>query len=225
MVKLGATIAKELLLLRRDRAGMLELFIIPAVLVIVITLVQENIQKKMGTSQTQVLFIDKDHRLLGQSFEEMLTASGSIEIIKQLNGQKFEEITAIEAVGNGDFQICIIIPEGMTKSVRKRARQVVSNLLAQNDTQLEPDLNLPEIIVYFDPTVPGTFRSAVRNSLNLITFNLETREKLKMLSELLPKKINQNLREKMGPFLPDNVMEDIPRMRFDWSDYRLMVVE
>ena len=48
MYKIGATILKELLLVFRDRAGMLVLFLMPALLVLVITLVQENVMKTMG---------------------------------------------------------------------------------------------------------------------------------------------------------------------------------
>ena len=48
MIRLQATVWKELLLLRRDRAGLLILFLMPAVLVVVITLVQQNVLKIMG---------------------------------------------------------------------------------------------------------------------------------------------------------------------------------
>ena len=55
LLKIYATIEKELLILWRDRAGMLVLFIMPAVLVVVMSLVQENILKIMGETGTQML--------------------------------------------------------------------------------------------------------------------------------------------------------------------------
>ncbi len=53
MSKILTAAAKELLLLRRDRAGLLVLFIMPALLVIVITLVQENVMELTGQKKTQ----------------------------------------------------------------------------------------------------------------------------------------------------------------------------
>ena len=62
MTRLPATIFKELLLLSRDRAGLLVLFLMPAVLVIVVSLVQENILKVTGETTIRVLFVDQDRQ-------------------------------------------------------------------------------------------------------------------------------------------------------------------
>ena len=48
MLRLLTTLHKELLLLRRDWVGLLVLFVMPAVLVIVITLVQDNAMQALG---------------------------------------------------------------------------------------------------------------------------------------------------------------------------------
>lgn len=60
MTRFFATAYKELLLLKRDRSGLLVLFVMPAILVLVITIVQENAMKTMGETPTEILFIDKD---------------------------------------------------------------------------------------------------------------------------------------------------------------------
>ena len=51
-----ATLVKELLLLRRDKAGLAVLFLMPAVLVTVISLVQDNILNNTGTKDVKVVF-------------------------------------------------------------------------------------------------------------------------------------------------------------------------
>jgi len=60
MLKIFAATTKELLLLRRDRTGLLVLFLMPAILVVLITLVQENVMELTGQKKTQVLFLDLD---------------------------------------------------------------------------------------------------------------------------------------------------------------------
>ena len=130
MYKIYATIIKELLLVFRDRAGMLVLFLMPALLVLVITHIQENIMKTMGEKSTRILLVDKEQQLLGQTVGKRLLESGMVEIVKKIDGKKVDEKEAIKAVVDGDFQLCIIIPEGMTQSVKTKARQVVKESLS-----------------------------------------------------------------------------------------------
>ena len=143
MLKLYATILKELLLLRRDRAGLLVLFVMPAVLVLVVSLVQENVLKTIGGTNTRILFVDKDQNSLGQTIEDQLRESGSLEIIKELDGQRIDEKSAREAIINGDFQFCVIIPEGITEAVRERARQLVTRSLSTDDIPLKNNIRTP----------------------------------------------------------------------------------
>ena len=75
----------------RDRAGMLVLFLMPALLVLVITLVQENVMKTMGEKSTRILFVDKDGKSLGQTVEKRLLESGLVEIVKMVDGKKVDE--------------------------------------------------------------------------------------------------------------------------------------
>ncbi len=229
MFKIGATVIKELLLLWRDRAGMLVLFVMPALLVLVITLVQENVLRTMGESSTRILLVDKDGQSLGQTVEKKLLESGLVEIIKEIDGREVDEKEAVEAVINSDFQLCIIIPKGITKAVKAKARQVVMKSLSMDDTSAVnktpgKEIQRPDIAVYFDPTVLGGFRSAILNSLNLVIVGIEIDEKMKVLSRLLPEYINMSIRKEMGPFVPEDLIKDIPGIQLDFSSNPLLEV-
>lgn len=222
MYKTGATVSKELLLLSRDRTGLLVLFVMPALLVLVMTLVQENVLKTMGESNTRILFVDHDRQEVGQTIERKLMESGAIEIIKNIDGKEVDEKRALERVLKGDFQLCVIIPEGTTAAVKTRARQVVGESLTMVETPAQSGLRQRDITVYFDPTVFGGFRSAVLNSLELVIVGIELNEKMNVLSELLPEHIKGTLRKAMGPLLPESFVNDIPGMRLDFSRDRLL---
>ncbi|MBW2351078.1 MAG: ABC transporter permease [Deltaproteobacteria bacterium] len=225
MFKLYATIFKELLLLRRDRAGLLVLFVMPAVLVLVVSLVQENVLKTIGGTSARILFVDKDQNSLGQTIEDQLRESGSLEIIKELDGRKIDEKLAREAIINGDFQFCVIIPEGITEAVRERARQLVTRSFSKEDSSLKNDIDVPDLVVYFDPTVRGGFRSAVVSSLNMAVLSMEISEKARIFSELLSKQMDNIIREAMGPYGFDESIEDIPKLHLDWSSQRLLEIK
>ena len=66
-MKLLASIIKEILLLCRDKAGMVTLFVMPAFLVITITL----IQAKVTTTRVDVLFVNQDQKEAGDVFSEI----------------------------------------------------------------------------------------------------------------------------------------------------------
>jgi len=87
-----------MILLYRDFAGLMVLFIMPLALVFAVTLVQENILKTMGETNNRVLFVDQDGKSVGKWIEESIRKSGSIEIIKELKGKPVDIETAKKAV-------------------------------------------------------------------------------------------------------------------------------
>lgn len=224
MYKIAATLSKELLLLRRDRTGLLVLFVMPALLVLVMTLVQENVLKTMGEGTTRILFVDHDRGEVGQTIEKKLLESGGIEIIKKIDGEEVDEKKALGQVLKGDFQLCVIIPEGTTAAVKVQARQAVEESLDLTGRSAQSDVRQRDITVYFDPTVFGGFRSAVLGSLELVVMGIEMKEKMNVLSQLLPRHIDRTLRKTMGPMLPESIVHDIPGLQLDFGRDRLLKV-
>ena len=191
-----AVIQKELLLLLRDKAGLLVLFVMPAVLVVVITLVQENALKSIGESDTRILVIDNDGGALGQKIGEALEKADGVVVTRTLNGQIPDKEKALKAVSQGEYQLCLVIPERLTETVQARARQGAQDSLDEkSDSAATPEEDAPPTLgLYFDPTVLGGFRSAVRNMLALMVFQMEAGEKMAALSEVLPETIDERLR-------------------------------
>jgi ABC-2 type transport system permease protein len=198
MRPLIAVVQKELLLLMRNRAGLLVLFVMPAVLVVVITLVQENVLKSMGQHDTSILVIDGDRQALGRHIVAALEAAPGVHVIRTVNGKTPDRRQALDLVSRGTYQLCLIIPPGMTLRVKALARRSALDSLSGKtaDTAAAPP---PALEVYFDPTVMGSFRSAVRNQLELMVLRLEVGEKAAALARMLPARINQSLTEALKP--------------------------
>jgi ABC-2 type transport system permease protein len=198
MRPLIAVIQKELLLLMRNRAGLLVLFVMPAVLVVVITLVQENVLKSIGQHDTSILVIDGDQQLLGRRIVAALEAAPGVHVNQTVNGKTPGRQQALDLVTRGTYQLCLIIPPAMTARVKARARRSVLDSLSGKSADAQA-VAPPVIEVYFDPTVMGSFRSAVRNLLNLMILRLEVGEKISALAKILPERINQSLTEALKP--------------------------
>ncbi len=213
MGKLIASIQKELLLLFRDKTGLLLLFIMPAFLVLVITLIQENVLK----TDIKVLFMDNDNNEIGQSIETLFKTSQEVELIKNTNKAIITEADANKAVAEGSYQFCIIIPKGITAAVKKKSLENVNNILFETDTKTP--ILMPQISLYFDPTIQGSFRVAISNTLNSAVKRIEQQLKLNYIFELLPKKINMAFPQELKQFFPeDTVLLSLDRLEQDTGE-------
>ena len=221
MHKLAAVVWKELLLLWRDRAGIMILFVMPAVLVLVITLVQENVLKVMGESTTKVLFVDLDADFLGKAVAKNLGELGNVELVRTVQGRAVDQEIMTRALKDGDFQFGVLIPAGSSASLKKRIRARAEEALADKTAGVRPE-DRPglELVVAFDPAVRGGFRSAVVNSLNRAMLVIEMDEKMRVFAELIPGRISQAIQEVLGPYLSVNAQAKMPTVDFEWIKER-----
>lgn len=169
--------AKETLLLRRDRAGLLVLFFMPAVLVVIITLVQENVMELSGETSVEVLYHDEDKFLVGQSIFSTLKESERISLV-ELNIEETSRDEAISLVNSGHYQVLVAIPQGATTRLKNNARTLFKNEV-NNDGSFQGD-TLP---VFFDPGVLPGFRSGIVAILKVALFRVEMELKIVALEE------------------------------------------
>jgi ABC-2 type transport system permease protein len=185
-----ATLHKELLLLLRDRAGLALLFLMPVVLVLVVSLVQNNILKATGAGSLQVLLVDDDGAEFGRRIDETLRATGAVQVIDEHEGRAFTAAEARQLVADGRYQFCLVIPAGTTARVRQRAGSLTRKALDLIPAGEEAAEAPVELGIYFDPTVQGVFRSVLLNAVQRVALALEMEEKGRLLAALLPEKIN-----------------------------------
>ncbi len=224
MRQLIAVIHKELLLLARDRAGLLVLFVMPAVLVVVITLVQENAMISIGESQTRILLIDGDGQALGRQIADVLKATEGVIVTEAIDGRTPDRQQALERVAKGAYQFCLIIPPGMTGTVKDRARQSALESLSVEGAG-EAVAPAPRVDIYFDPTVLGSYRSAVRHLLDLMIFRLEVSEKMTALARILPEHINRSIAGAFEPVAELIVQPPQVELQLKWSGLPLLQIE
>ena len=225
MMPLLATMFKELLLLVRDRSGLLVLFVMPAVLVVVVSLVQENVLKSTGETAMDILFIDQDQQDIGRRIQKEMGASGAVKLVTTLDGQAMDAETSLSLVEKGRYQICIVIPPGTTEAVQQRAMDADfrRHLRAPANPGAE-DAALPHLIVHFDPLIHGAFRSAVLNALKQMLLAMELEMKAGVLAETLPVQFNLVLQTLTGRPLTATGSAPLFQLDAGWGTRRLMDV-
>src|SRR5690554_5926760 len=115
MHKLWASTYKELLLISRDIGGVAILFIMPVLLLVVITSVQDSTFKTITDFKLPVLLVDNDQGEVSKSIIDNLDDSNAFEII-----QIDSEDKAREAVFAGKQQLAIIIPANLSVSLQEK---------------------------------------------------------------------------------------------------------
>ena len=174
MHKLRASTYKELLLLIRDLGGIAILFIMPLLLLIVITLVQDSTFKTISDIKIPVLLVDNDRGEVSNSIIENLSESNSFEIL-----QKASEKEAKEAVFSGKYQLAIVIPQNLSTSLQKKVDQNVDGILSkfglEEDNLVVEKETIPpkEVRLYFDPATQMSFKTSVKNGIDKMISQIE----------------------------------------------------
>ena len=84
MYKLWIATYKEFLLLRRDVGGLVILFLMPLVLVITVTLIQNSSFVRDDNVKVPILLIDNDEDELSATIIKSLTSANTFEILQRL---------------------------------------------------------------------------------------------------------------------------------------------
>jgi ABC-2 type transport system permease protein len=229
MGKLWPNVHKELLLLFRDYAGLLVIFLMPVVLVIIITLVQQNVFTSIGETKIKAIFLDMDGQIVGSKLEEALIKADALTLVKELKGTAIDAETASEAVAKGDYQLAIIVPEGTTKAFVDKAKLAARNSLssgdAKNTSRKQKTVTVPDLTVYFDPTLRETVRTNVAGSLERALIGIETDEKIKAFAALLPLEIEAAAKKSMGAMWSEEMKKTLPVLRVSWDKTPIMTVK
>ncbi len=215
-----ANIKKELLLLSRDRGGLLVLFVMPMMLVLVLSLIQDNLFRASGETATPALFVNLDEGSLGTEFRQQLEATGTLELVTESDGAKLDTASARQRVLSGDYQFAIIVPAEFSAIINAAAEEAVRSAFRQE--QSSPPSG--QLTIFFDPTVRGVYRTAVTNALARGILGLEIALKSAALGRQLPVELRRSLEEQFGADEVGSVQLEIPRLSASWSRQSLIAL-
>jgi len=201
MLKIFAATAKELLLLLRDRTGLMVLFLMPAILVVVITLVQENVMELTGQKKTQVLFLDLDQGDLGRSLRKQLETT-TLDLV--VWDEKQKDATNIQAaVTGGGYQVGIVIPNGTSS----RFKEETARLFQQGKGRKNPrEIVTTSVQLFVDPGIMAGLRSGVTAQLQMALTTIAMEAKLAQLSGVLEETMTRvDIPPKSNPLAGDKL--------------------
>lgn len=198
--QLSAFFIKELQLLRRDRGALLILFFMPVALVVIVSLVQDNILKVTGSRTVKLLLVDHDNGYLGQQLSQQLQTSGSFKVTCAPENMQYAD--AKREVSAGSWQVGIYLPVGISQQLHQRAVAVVRHGLTDNaavDDKLSQQSTPLEIEYFFDPAVQGGLQAGISGMLHQLVASTTLLEQLGAFQKMLPAYIERQVSMELGP--------------------------
>ncbi len=175
MLKLWASTYKELLLLVRDVGGLAILFLMPLLLVITITLVQNETFKTLKESKITILVVDNDKGEVSQDILKNLTNSSHLEVQLQASETQVKQL-----VRTGKYQLGIVIPINLSHDLNQKVAENVEVILEkfgeeeESIPMVKSKLKPKEIRLYFDPATQFAFRSSIKSGIDQMVSKIES---------------------------------------------------
>ncbi len=189
--KLMAIIKKETLILLRDRIGLSILFIMPVILILVMTLIQDSAFKTINEKGIPIVFVNNDQDSLGNAIYRGLKNSPLCYLSDTIDGKPATEESIRDAVADGKYLIGIVIPKGATQAIRQNVENMVNETLSFEPTPEEKEVDPFDITLYIDPVAKKSFVSSVTSNLH------------EFISEMKSQIMFQTFTDNISEMIPD----------------------
>ena len=156
MHRLLSAFRKEFLILIRDIPGLAILFIMPVLLIMIVTLAQQNALKSSKESKTDVLFIDHSHSAFSKLLQQNLDSSGLYRLVSSQAGVLMDDKLARQKIADGDYPVGIVV--------------------AAKDTS---------ILLLVDPTLQPSYKNTITGSLTYFIKGTQSRIAIENLLKTL----------------------------------------
>ncbi|MGZ4118803.1 MAG: ABC transporter permease, partial [Bacteroidia bacterium] len=204
MFRLFSTIQKELLILLRDRGGLIIMFIMPVAMITIMALIQDAPFRDFQEMKIPLLLINNDKGKLGNTIEKGLKESKIFEI----TASKLSADLVKQKVKSGDFEIGIIIPENASDFLNSKISGFVDQKLSEaglsDSSSVSKNSPLQELNleILFSPDTKKSFKASILSSLKQSTSKIETQTLLDLFKKELKKNGSETADdEPMGDFV------------------------
>ena len=175
MRKLFALLYKDMLLLIRDRAGVVFLFVMPLVLVLVMTGIGDGALQNASRKNIPVLILDQDCGVAGCFVIENLQKLDMFDVV--LADSLESEQGVQRMIIDGKYLMGVCIPPNTTIAVQDMVQSELSAIIGFDDRADWVDHEVgdlsPNIKVFIDPTMSNTFRTTMLTFLRESSLRIE----------------------------------------------------
>ena len=183
MFRLWSTILKDIRILTRDKLGLVFMFVMPIVLAIVITAVQNSTFEMLNTNTVPMLLCNRDTGEAGKQLEAAIIKVGMFDLKQVTPNATDKEISG--RMHAKDAVIAIIIPSDFTFKIRQKSKETavkaLQNFGMQTDSIKTDSSSIQPITLLYHPVLQDAFRRSIQGALQSALQVVQNKEVLKSL--------------------------------------------
>jgi ABC-2 type transport system permease protein len=167
MYKLFATIKKDWRILTRDKVGLTLMFIMPVLLAIIITAIQNSTFEMVNDNKVPLLVSNKDQGELGRELIRAIDKIGMFDLKQVTAGETEKQV--ITRMQSKDALIAVVIPPDFSSRIDATAKNISGRALNQfglkTDSTGSAPVMMDPLTFYYHPVLQQSFRSSVEGAL------------------------------------------------------------
>jgi ABC-2 type transport system permease protein len=182
MFKLWATILKDIRILQRDKTGITLMFVMPIMLVIVVTNIQNSTFQLVSKNKLPILVCNNDTGQAGKQLIATVNKIGMFKVLQIAGNQNSKQMSV--AMHGEDAMLGMVIPANFSAKVEAKSKNTAGKALKSfglDADTLKQAVDIDPLTLYYSPVLQEPLRlsveGAVRSSLQLV----ESRETLRSL--------------------------------------------
>jgi ABC-2 type transport system permease protein len=199
MFKLRATIAKDIRVLLRDKVGISLMFLMPIILVVVVTSIQNSTFQLVDKNRLPLIISNSD---TGQASKQLIAAINKIGMFKvSVTPGEQSSQTITDVMHQQDAMLGVIIPSNFSVKVNAKSKSIAGKALTSfglaGDTVKKVG-DVDPITVYYNPILQESLRLSVEGGIRSALQLVESRETLRSLyfsinEKQLPEKLENEM--------------------------------
>ena len=183
MFKLWATILKDIRILTRDKVGLTLMFVMPVVLAIVITAVQNSTFELVNDNKVPLLLCNRDTGVASRQLLQAIEKIGMFNVKQVTKDETEQQIT--DRMHAKDALVAIVVPEHFSATIGAKANSISGKALnsfgVQNDTAASTAGSIEPVTLYYHPVLQQSFRASVEGALRSALQIVENKQILRSL--------------------------------------------
>jgi len=199
MFKLWATIVKDVRILLRDRVGISLMFVMPIILVVVVTSIQNSTFNLVNKNKLSILICNSD---TGQSSKQLIKSISKIGMFKvSLMPTDKSAQQMADAMHDNDAMLGVIIPSDFSRKVEAKSKSIAGKALTSFGLAGDSSKKVGDVdplTLYYNPILQESLRLSVQGGIRSALQLVESRETLRSLyfsinEKQLPEKLEKEM--------------------------------
>ncbi|HEY9533121.1 MAG TPA: ABC transporter permease [Mucilaginibacter sp.] len=183
MFKLWISIKKDIRILLRDKVGISLMFVMPIILVVVVTSIQNSTFQLVNKNKLSIVICNTDTGKAAKQFIESINKIGMFAVTQTA---KDKAARVVDDMQDKDALLGVVIPSNFSADIQKRAQEASDKAMAafsgQTDTiAAKPAVSLEALTLYYNPVLQESLRFSIQGAIQSALQIVQTRQTLRTL--------------------------------------------